>query len=223
MLARELPDGLGRRRAEQGPRRGHDRHPQGLPRGHPVGGRPGARAGRRLGRPRAVDADADRRRRRRRARAPTTGATCTSASASTAWARSSTASCCSGFRAFGAGFLIFSDYMKGSIRLAAIMRIPSVVRLHARLDRPRRGRPDAPADRAARDAARDARTSTSCGPRASTRPRCAWRYALRQTDRRPCSRCRARACRSGTRPASPTTRSSAAPTCCTTPTAATRS
>jgi len=31
----------------------------------------------------------------------------------------------SGFRAYGAGFLIFSDYMKGSIRLAAIMGIPS--------------------------------------------------------------------------------------------------
>jgi transketolase len=29
-------------------------------------------------------------------------------------------------RAFGSGFLIFSDYMKGSIRLAAIMRIPSI-------------------------------------------------------------------------------------------------
>jgi transketolase len=32
----------------------------------------------------------------------------------------------SGFRAFGATFLIFSDYMKGAIRLAAIMRIPSI-------------------------------------------------------------------------------------------------
>jgi len=31
----------------------------------------------------------------------------------------------SGLRAFGAGFLIFSDYMKASIRLAAVMRIPS--------------------------------------------------------------------------------------------------
>src|SRR3954452_12745329 len=31
----------------------------------------------------------------------------------------------SGFRAFGSGFLIFSDYMKASIRLAAIMHIPS--------------------------------------------------------------------------------------------------
>jgi transketolase len=29
-------------------------------------------------------------------------------------------------RAFGATFLIFSDYMKGAIRLAAIMRIPSI-------------------------------------------------------------------------------------------------
>jgi len=30
-----------------------------------------------------------------------------------------------GFRAYGAGFLIFSDYMKGAIRLAAVMGIPS--------------------------------------------------------------------------------------------------
>jgi transketolase len=30
------------------------------------------------------------------------------------------------FRAFGSTFLIFSDYMKGSIRLAALMRVPSV-------------------------------------------------------------------------------------------------
>ena len=32
----------------------------------------------------------------------------------------------SGFKAFGSGFLIFSDYMKGSIRLASVMRIPSI-------------------------------------------------------------------------------------------------
>jgi transketolase len=31
-----------------------------------------------------------------------------------------------GFKAFGSGFLIFSDYMKGSIRLASVMRIPSI-------------------------------------------------------------------------------------------------
>ncbi|MEA2228740.1 MAG: transketolase [Solirubrobacteraceae bacterium] len=32
----------------------------------------------------------------------------------------------SGFKAFGSGFLIFSDYMKASIRLASVMRIPSI-------------------------------------------------------------------------------------------------
>ena len=32
----------------------------------------------------------------------------------------------SGLRAFGSGFLIFSDYMRGSIRLAALMGIPSI-------------------------------------------------------------------------------------------------
>jgi transketolase len=32
----------------------------------------------------------------------------------------------SGFKAFGSTFLIFSDYMKGSIRLASVMRIPSM-------------------------------------------------------------------------------------------------
>jgi transketolase len=31
-----------------------------------------------------------------------------------------------GFRAFGSGFLIFSDYMKAAIRLAAIMELPSI-------------------------------------------------------------------------------------------------
>src|SRR5205814_9874717 len=31
-----------------------------------------------------------------------------------------------GFRAFGSTFLIFSDYMKGAIRLASLMRIPSL-------------------------------------------------------------------------------------------------
>ena len=90
---------------------------------------------------------------------------------------------------------------------------PEHVRVHARLDRRRRGRPDPPADRAARDAARDAehqrrparglqRDRAGLALRAARRPR-----------RRPRSRSRARACRSGTRPACPTTRSSAAPTC----------
>jgi transketolase len=32
----------------------------------------------------------------------------------------------SGFRAYGSTFLIFSDYMKGSLRLSAVMQIPSI-------------------------------------------------------------------------------------------------
>ena len=59
-----------------------------------------------------------------------------------------------GFIGFGSTFLIFSDYMRPPIRLAALMGLHVVARLHARQPRPRRGRPDAPADRAARQPAR---------------------------------------------------------------------
>src|SRR5207245_5049947 len=31
-----------------------------------------------------------------------------------------------GFRAFGATFLTFSDYMRGAIRLSALMKLPSI-------------------------------------------------------------------------------------------------
>src|SRR3712207_6713923 len=31
-----------------------------------------------------------------------------------------------GFRAYGSTFLIFSDYMKGAMRLAALMELPSI-------------------------------------------------------------------------------------------------
>ncbi len=51
-------------------------------------------------------------------------------------------------RPYGGTFLQFSDYMRGAVRLAALMEIPVDLRLDARLDRPRRGRPDAPAGRA---------------------------------------------------------------------------
>ena len=51
-------------------------------------------------------------------------------------------------RPYGGTFLQFSDYMRGAVRLAALMEIPVDVRLDARLDRPGRGRPDAPAGRA---------------------------------------------------------------------------
>ena len=60
-------------------------------------------------------------------------------------------------RAFGSSFLIFSDYMKPPIRLAALMGLPGDLCLHARLHRRRRGRTNASADRATRRAAHDPR------------------------------------------------------------------
>ena len=94
--------------------------------------------------------------RRRHGPAISTAACCTSASASTRWA-----SILNGIqlhgktRSYGGTFLIFADYMRPAVRLAALMNVPEHLRLDARLDRARRGRPDAPADRAARDAPRD--------------------------------------------------------------------
>ena len=60
-------------------------------------------------------------------------------------------------RAFGATFFIFSDYARPAIRLSALMELPSHLRLHARRHGRRRGRPDPPAGRAARVAARHPR------------------------------------------------------------------
>ena len=90
---------------------------------------------------------------------------------------------------------------------------PVDLRVHARLDRPRRGRPDAPADRAARGAARDAEPQRRPA-RGLQRDRAG--LALRADADRDADRARALApgrCRCGTRPACPATRSSAAPTC----------
>jgi transketolase len=61
-------------------------------------------------------------------------------------------------RSFGSTFLIFSDYMKPPIRLSALMELPGRLCLHARFDRPRAGRPDAPTSRAAHRAAQHSRT-----------------------------------------------------------------
>ena len=60
-------------------------------------------------------------------------------------------------RPFGAGFLIFSDYGRMPIRLAALDGNPGHLHLHARLDRRRRRRADPPAGRAARVTAGDPR------------------------------------------------------------------
>ena len=60
---------------------------------------------------------------------------------------------------FGGTFFVFCDYMRRAVRLAALVRAQGRVRLDARLGRRRRGRPDPPAGRAARRAARDARAA----------------------------------------------------------------
>ena len=65
----------------------------------------------------------------------------------------------SGLRPYGATFFVFTDYMRPSIRLAAIMGLPVVLRLHPRFDRRRRGRPDAPADRATGRVAGDSQSA----------------------------------------------------------------
>ena len=57
-------------------------------------------------------------------------------------------------RPFGSGFLIFQRLRAGADPAGALMEIPVDLRLHARLDRRRRGRPDASAGRATGRAAR---------------------------------------------------------------------
>ena len=60
-----------------------------------------------------------------------------------------------GFLPYCATFLTFSDYMRGSVRLASLSGLHVDLRLDPRLGRPRRGRADAPAGRALRGAPRD--------------------------------------------------------------------
>ena len=76
-----------------------------------------------------------------------------------------------GTRVYGGTFLVFSDYMRPPVRLAALMQIPSIfVWTHDSIGLGAR-RPDAPADRAAGRAA--------CDPRPRRRP-----PGRRQRDRR---------------------------------------
>ena len=74
-------------------------------------------------------------------------------------------------RPYGGTFLTFSDYMRGAVRLAAVMKSPVDLRVDPRLDRPRRGRAHPPADRAPGRAARHPEPRRSCGPATRTRPR----------------------------------------------------
>jgi transketolase len=54
---------------------------------------------------------------------------------------------------YGATFLMFSEYARNALRMAALMKQRQIHRLHPRLHRPRRRRPDPPAGRADRQPA----------------------------------------------------------------------
>ena len=76
-----------------------------------------------------------------------------------------------GLLPFGATFFNFLDYCKPAVRLAAINKSPRDLRLHPRFRVPGRRRSDAPADRAARDAARDPERDRPASRRRAGNPR----------------------------------------------------
>jgi len=87
-----------------------------------------------------------------------------------------------GLRAYGAGFLIFSDYMKGAIRLAAIMRIPSTfVFTHDSIGLGEDGPTHQPIEQLA--TLRATPNLDVVRPAGYNETALAWRHALRQTDR----------------------------------------
>jgi transketolase len=87
-----------------------------------------------------------------------------------------------GLRAYGAGFLIFSDYMKGAIRLAAIMRIPSTfVFTHDSIGVGEDGPTHQPIEQLA--TLRATPNLDVVRPAGFNETALAWRHALRQTDR----------------------------------------
>jgi transketolase len=86
-----------------------------------------------------------------------------------------------GFRAFGSGFLIFSDYMKGAIRLAALMRIPSLfVFTHDSIGVGEDGPTHQPIEQLA--TLRATPNLDVVRPAGFNETALAWRFALRQTE-----------------------------------------
>jgi transketolase len=87
-----------------------------------------------------------------------------------------------GFRAFGATFLIFNDYMKASVRLAALMRIPSIfVYTHDSIGLGEDGPTHQPIEQLAQ--LRATPNIDVVRPAGFNETALAWRHALRQTDR----------------------------------------
>jgi transketolase len=87
-----------------------------------------------------------------------------------------------GFRAFGATFLIFNDYMKASVRLAAVMRIPSIfVYTHDSIGLGEDGPTHQPIEQLAQ--LRATPNVDVVRPAGFNETALAWAHALRQTDR----------------------------------------
>ncbi len=87
-----------------------------------------------------------------------------------------------GFRAYGATFLIFSDYMKASIRLAALMGIPSTfVFTHDSIGLGEDGPTHQPIEQLA--SLRATPNVDVVRPAGANETALAWRHALSQTDR----------------------------------------
>ena len=88
----------------------------------------------------------------------------------------------SGFRAYGATFLIFNDYMKAAVRLAALMRIPSIfVYTHDSIGLGEDGPTHQPIEQLAQ--LRATPNIDVVRPAGFNETALAWRHALRQTDR----------------------------------------
>jgi transketolase len=86
-----------------------------------------------------------------------------------------------GLRAYGAGFLIFSDYMKGSLRLAALMGIPSIfVFTHDSIGLGEDGPTHQPIEQLV--SLRATPNLDVVRPAGFNETALAWRFALRQTD-----------------------------------------
>jgi transketolase len=87
-----------------------------------------------------------------------------------------------GFRSFGATFLIFNDYMKASVRLAAVMRIPSIfVYTHDSIGLGEDGPTHQPIEQLAQ--LRATPNVDVVRPAGFNETALAWAHALRQTDR----------------------------------------
>ena len=211
-----LPDGWDGDVPTFSPDDGDGGHPQGVAAGDPVGRQQGAESGQRLGGPRALDAHRDRRRRLRGARRlqrPQRPLRRARARHGRDRERARAA------RVARVRLDVLQLPRLHEARRAAGVADgdPVDLRVHARLDRPGRGRARPTSPWSSSRSCAPSRTCTACARRTRTRPRSrgSSRSGRPRRPRRSCSA--ARACRSGIRTRSRTTPSTAARTCCASP------